>query len=253
MNKIRFEVTSDALDLPPISIIDVPVTLGKEMKTYVQMARHFIAEVANGTVSASNALVQMLRLQQIAGGCVPTDDDQDTNPFTMDRRGTVVGTAKRDALSDMLEGMPNDEPKVIFCRFKHDLAVVRDLCKGVGSKYGEISGRGNDYQKWLDGEVDVLGVQMQSGSEGINLTRAKVCIWYSLGFSRGMYDQALARLHRPGQDDHVFVYRLIAKDTVDEKVAKALAKRKETIDKVMDYGDDVATDIFNQMVADSPF
>jgi SNF2 family DNA or RNA helicase len=56
---------------------------------------------------------------------------------------------------------------------------------------------------------------MQAGSEGISLVRARYAVYYSTGFSLGLYLQSRARLHRPGQTRPVVYYHLVVRDTVD--------------------------------------
>jgi SNF2 family DNA or RNA helicase len=68
---------------------------------------------------------------------------------------------------------------------------------------------------------------------GINLVRARYCVFYSLGFSLGEYLQARKRIHRPGQSHTCTYYHLIAKGTVDETVYKALARREEVVEAVL--------------------
>ena len=70
-----------------------------------------MARVMDGTVTAANAMVKLLRLQQVTGGCVPTDD------------GTThrVDSGKQKLLADTLEDIGKDEPVVVFCRFHADL------------------------------------------------------------------------------------------------------------------------------------
>lgn len=77
-------------------------------------------------------------------------------------------------------------------------------------------------------------MQIQSGGAGVDFTRSRYCIYYSLGFSLGDYDQSLARIHRPGQQREVTYYHLIAKDTVDEQVYAALDARRDVVTSIME-------------------
>ena len=123
-----------------------------------------------------------------------------------------------------------DEPIVVFCRFHHDLDAVREVC---GPETRELSGRRNELAAWQAGEGRVLAVQIQSGSVGVDLTRAAYCVWYSVGWSLGEFDQAKARVHRPGQTRPVTYVRLIAKDTIDERIFAALAARRDVIESLL--------------------
>jgi SNF2 family DNA or RNA helicase len=75
---------------------------------------------------------------------------------------------------------------------------------------------------------------MASGGIGVDFTRARYAIYYSLSYSLTEFDQSMARLHRPGQARSVTYYHLVAEDTIDETVYKALEKRKEVIDEILE-------------------
>ena len=79
--------------------------------------------------------------------------------------------------------------------------------------------------------------QIQSGGIGIDLTRAAYCFFFSLGYSLAEYEQAVARLHRPGQERRTFIYHLIAqingRQTVDGRVYEALRERKDIVESII--------------------
>lgn len=85
----------------------------------------------------------------------------------------------------------------------------------------------------------MLVVQIQSGGTGIDLTRASYGVFMSVGHSLAEYLQAVARLHRPGQEKTTHLYSLISTlhgdTTVDGRVHEALSQRKEVIDHVVDW------------------
>ena len=83
-------------------------------------------------------------------------------------------------------------------------------------------------------DIEVLGVQIQSGGVGIDLTKARIAIYYSLGFSLGDYEQSLARCHRAGQNKSVIFYHLVVTGTIDEKVYQALSNRRDIVESVME-------------------
>jgi SNF2 family DNA or RNA helicase len=82
--------------------------------------------------------------------------------------------------------------------------------------------------------VQVLGVQIQAGGLGVDLTRARYCVFLSLGFNLTEYEQALARVHRPGQLRPVHYYHLLANGTVDRAVYGALRKKQDVIQEVLE-------------------
>lgn len=224
--------SSDVLDLPPIQFLDVPVELTPdEAALYREIETDFVAVVADGTVTASNALVKLLRLQQICGGSVRFDE-------TPAARQIAEHPAKGAALADMLEDLHQSEPLVVFCRFTSDISLARKVCEASGRTVSELSGRVNELADWQAGKTTVLIAQIQSGGIGIDLTRASYCVFVSLGYSLAEYEQAVARLHRPGQANHTRIYHLIAtirgRSTVDGRVYEALRERKEVVNAILD-------------------
>jgi SNF2 family DNA or RNA helicase len=228
LDSIACRVTADeVLDLPDTihEVIEVELSAAT-LRFYDRMESEMTAEIASGTVTAGNALVKLLRLQQATGGFCRVDD------------GVVVaidGTpAKQAALADRLADLPDTEPVVVFCRFRTDLEAVAAVARQLGREYAEVSGERKDLDRWQRGDAVILGVQMQSGGVGIDCTRAAYAFYYSLGFSLGDYEQSLARLRRPGQERCCRYYHLVAPGTVDEQVYDALRERRDVVGSVMD-------------------
>ena len=224
VDKLAYHVGREVLDLPEATHNRRKVELGSvARKAYKQMEKDFYADMEAGRIEAVNALARLLRLQQITSGYLPIDD-----------AGNVerIGGEKRAMLADVLEDLDKREPVVVFAKFRHDLDEIRAAAEDAGRTYAELSGRLNTLKFWQDGGADVIGVQIQAGGVGINLTRARYCVYYSVGFSLGDYEQSLARAHRPGQKHPVTYVHLIAENTVDEKVYEALANRKDVIDEI---------------------
>lgn len=221
---IAYRVGKDVLDLPPaVHSTRECVLEASAMNTYRKIERQFYAELEAGEITASNALTKLLRLQQIACGWVKTDD------------GSLVeiSRAKRKVLQDVLEDLPEQEPVVVFCRFRSDLDTVHAVARELGRKSLELSGGVNELERWQKGEAPILAVQIQAGGVGISLVRARYCIYYSKGFSLGDYEQSLARVHRPGQGESVTYLHLVAKGTVDEKVERALRDRRDVVEAIL--------------------
>lgn len=222
--RIAFQSDAD-MGLPePIHIVRRVGLDRKTMQVYQQMYHTFTADVQTGKVTAANALSKLLRLQQITSGYLPVESG----------RVEQIGTEKRDELADIFEDLDIHEPVVVFARFRHDLDQIRIATEASGRTYAELSGRANDLREWQDGKKDVIGVQIQAGGVGISLARARYCIYYSLGYSLGDYEQSLARVQRPGQKNQAIYIHLIAENTVDERVYNALSRRKEVIADILE-------------------
>ncbi|MGH3986424.1 MAG: SNF2-related protein, partial [Pseudonocardiaceae bacterium] len=247
------------LKLPPITHSIIGVELEPAARTaYEKLRDTGLAEIsaavaASGgaltpdgderTVTPKNSGVALLRLMQFTGGSVSDDDGH----------AAVVSRAKANALAEFAGGklaggplydagcrpdFPAQErnPVTVFCRFTHDLAAVRGVAEKAGLRYREISGKRKDgltEDATMVDDVDVLGVQIQAGGIGIDLTRGHTVVWYSVGLELWLYQQAMARTHRKGQTRAVQNYYLIAENTIDGLIYRALARKEQIIDSVV--------------------
>ncbi len=215
----------DVLDLPAVQHHERACSLEpKAKRAYDQLHRDLITEVESGVVTASNALVKLLRLQQCTSGFLVEDETNVVHE---------IDTAKAELLRELLEDL--NEPIVVFCRFVHDLLVVREITEKLRRQYHEVSGAYKDLtdDATMLPDTDILGVQIQAGGVGIDLTRARYAVYYSIGFSLGDYLQSLKRLNRPGQTRPVNYYHLICEGTVDRQVYRALAKKEDLVNAVL--------------------
>lgn len=232
---ITYRVTKDVLDLPEFTHETRYCALSpKAQKVYDGLARDFCAQVAEGKiVTAANALAKLLRQQQVTSGYIPLDAADGEAAGVIEE----LDSAKQDLLADVLEDLPINEPVVVFGRFTHDLDAVKAVAESQGRRYGELSGRthsGLTKDATMAEDIDVLGVQIQAGGVGIDLTRARYAIYFSLGYSLGDYEQSLARVHRPGQTRPTYFVHLLCEGTVDQKVMKALEDRRDVVTSILD-------------------
>jgi len=224
--------TLDVIDLPPITYQDIACDLEPaEARLYLEVEREFCAVVEAGAVTPKNALEQLLRLQQICGGYVKFDDHE--------KASKIADTPSKAAvLLDMLEDLPRSEPVVVFCRFRGDIEAAILVCERLGRSYGELSGAKNELAAFQQGTTKTLITQIQSGGIGVDMSMASYAFFYSLGYSLSEYEQAVARLHRPGQKKHTHIYHLVATlkgaRTVDGRVYQALRERKEIVNVILD-------------------
>lgn len=232
MYGITFRVRADeVLSLPEITEITQTCELGADgQRAYNAMANALRVELETGVLTAKNGMVKLLRLSQITGGHVRMDDGQLTN----------IDSAKARLLAEVLAdlspfepGEPS-EPVVVFAHFHTELDTVHSVAANLGLTSAELSGRRNELAEWQDGKATVLAVQESAGGLGVDMTRARYALYYSHGWSLGDYEQSRARIHRPGQTRPVTIIHLVASNTVDEVVLRALAHKQKVVDMVID-------------------
>jgi len=225
LGKLAVRVESDVLDLPPISFQTRVFHLSSTARgIYEAVKGGHSYELETGLwpdILGSYSIT--MRLQQITSG------------WLEDRAGTIlpVDRGKARCLEDILRDA--GEPVVVFCRFIRDMDICRDICDKLGLRYGEISQRrkdGLDDMGTMPEWCEVVGVQEQAGGAGIDLTRARIGVDYSPSWVLPNYDQKVARLYRPPQDRPVVIYQLIAEDTIDEEIHRALEARRQIIRRV---------------------
>lgn len=234
---VTYEVSRDVLDLPETTHMERTFHLdAPSAALYKSLRDDFVAEVEGGIVTAQNALSKLLRLSQVASGHVGLDisvADYLASEAQPQRPVREVHRDKEKLLRELLDEIPDDEAVVVFARFRHDLNQIHSAAEHQGGS-AELSGRRNELAAWqAPGGPRVLAAQIQSGAEGVDLTRACYCVFYSLDYSLGRYDQALARVHRPGQTRPVTYAHIVAEGTVDRLVRKALTNRRNVVEDVM--------------------
>lgn len=223
---IAYRVGADVLDLPETMHITRTCKLEPTAQiVYNNLRKEFVADVLKGTVTAANALTRLLRLAQATSGFIKTDDGNIAS----------LGDAKYQLMVDTLEDTHPDEPWVIFCRFHQDLDYVHKAAASLNRKSLELSGRKDERTSWQLGYAPILAAQIQAGSLGLNLTRARYCGYYSLGFSLGEYNQSLKRTHRPGQTRPVVYYHWLVDRSVDVQIMRALEKREDIIESILKH------------------
>lgn len=211
--------------LPPTQRkVQIPA---KDRKTMKELAREFVAECGSGHVVVSNVLVSLLRMQQICSGFCLTRESVFDNEKTQE-----LNTAKEDELFDILSDLSPQSSVVVFCVFRHDLEAVERSARKAKREYFELSGSANTLEDWKKKDGAVIGVQIQAGAEGVDMTKANHAVYFSIPHSLAQYNQSKARLYRPGQTRPVAFTHLVAEGTIDEALYKSLLKKEDTIEAI---------------------
>jgi SNF2 family DNA or RNA helicase len=220
---ISIRVESDVIKLPePVEVTRTTRLEPEARRIFKELDKEMIAEVAGGEVTVSNALSKFTRLYQIGCGYLPGADGA----------LMTVSTARVELLEDILTDIDRREPIVIYYRFKADAVNIRQVCKNTNRQMVEVSGRVDQLKLWKAGKVPVVAVQIAAGAEGLDLTRAKYCIYYSLDLSLYKYEQSYKRIHRPGQTNNVVFIHISVRGTLDAKVWRALRDKKDVVTEI---------------------
>jgi len=210
---------SDYLKLPELVMNEVPVRLSeKEMETVEAMKRDLVAMIKGEEITAANAAALSGKLLQMANGAVY--DDEGAAIHIHDR--------KLEALEDLIEAA-NGKPVLIAYWFRHDIARIKERFAV------ETLDNSDSIKRWNSGEIPIAVIHPASAGHGLNLQAGgSTLIWFGLTWSLELYQQTNARLWRQGQRETVVIHHLIAKDTIDEKVMKALKDKDNTQSALID-------------------
>ncbi len=159
----------------------------------------------------------------------------------VDDRHQGLPSAKIDALLEQLtEVVDGGHRALVFSQFTGFLGQVRAQLDAAGVEYCYLDGRTRNRKAVLDrfknGSVPVFLISLKAGGFGLNLTEADYCFLLDPWWNPATEAQAVDRTHRIGQTRNVMVYRLIAKDTIEEKVMALKARKAELFTNVMDEG-----------------
>jgi SNF2 family DNA or RNA helicase len=223
---------NDCLDLPPKTYMKRTIQLTEEQrKVYKQMKEIALATLNGKITTTHNVITQLMRLHQITCGHFKSDDGQIQK----------IASSRLDELMDVLSEM--EGKAVIWAHYRYDIEVIVDAIKkeygdnSVVTYYGDTST--DDRQKAITKIQDpnspvrfIVGTP-QTGGYGITLTGASTMIYYSNGYDLEKRQQSEARIDRIGQEKPMTYIDIIAEDTVDEKIVKALRTKVNIATQIM--------------------
>jgi SNF2 family DNA or RNA helicase len=147
-------------------------------------------------------------------------------------------SSKLDTLMELLDNLMEEKRKVlVFSQFTSMLQLIEERLQQRQYSYLKLTGQTQDRQSLVDrfqaGEVGIFLISLKAGGTGLNLTRADTVILYDPWWNPAVQDQAAGRSHRIGQDNPVFIYKLIAAGTVEEAILSMQTRKKEIVDSIL--------------------
>jgi SNF2 family DNA or RNA helicase len=132
----------------------------------------------------------------------------------------------------------------VFSQFTGFLGLVRERLTAEGIGYAYLDGRTRDragaIAGFREGDAPVFLISLKAGGFGLTLTEADYVFILDPWWNPAAESQAIDRTHRIGQDKPVNVYRLVASDTIEEKVVELQARKRHLFDSVVGTGSDAA-------------
>jgi SNF2 family DNA or RNA helicase len=179
--------------------------------------------------SAMQVLEALLRLRQIA-----------CHPGLVDTAWEDAGSAKLEALFEQVSEVLDEGHKVlVFSQFTSLLAYVRRQLDEDGIEYAYLDGktqkRGEIVDRFQnDPSCNLFLISLKAGGVGLNLTAAGYVFLLDPWWNPAVEAQAIDRTHRIGQTQAVFAYRMIARDTVEEKLLKLQGTKRKLAEAILD-------------------
>jgi len=170
-------------------------------------------------IDASNAAALSNKLSQMANGFV----------YDVDGNAVKIHDRKLDILEDLLEQCTVSGSALVAYWYKHDLERIKERLRKLHIPFTLLD-TAESIERWNRGDFPVALIHPASAGHGLNLQEGgATLIWFGLTWSLELYQQTNARLWRQGQQsESVVVHHIIARNTIDEQVMKALAKKDKT-------------------------
>lgn len=237
INKVSLRRTKDLLNLPPKTIIEEYVDMDDtHKKFYDDIKRGIKDEVDKVKLTTQSILAMTTRLRQ-ATAC----------PSILTTSN--IGSSKIDRAVDLTEQIvSNGDKVVIFSTFKEPIEQLKELLREYNpailtgdTKEDEVEKMKDKFQNDPSCKV-FLGTWQKAGT-GITLTAANYMIFIDTPWTYAVFEQSQDRIYRIGTNKSVFIYNLICKDTIDERVRDILYTKQALSDYVID--DKVSDDSIN--------
>ncbi|MEQ9407003.1 MAG: SNF2-related protein [Fuerstiella sp.] len=182
--------------------------------------------------SKMHVLEALLRLRQAA-----------CHPALLNRGDEEEAYAKLDFLIPHLtELVAEGHKSLVFSQFTSMLSIVRQHLDASGIEYEYLDGQTRDRERRVnrfqdDDDCKVFLISLKAGGLGLNLTAADYVFLLDPWWNPAVEAQAIDRAHRVGQTRTVFAYRMICRDTVEEKIAELQKKKRDLADAILDGAD----------------
>lgn len=223
-------------DLPEKTEITLTVDLPPEERAFYEALRRNALEKLAATAGDEQAgqqhlriLAEIMRLRRAA-----------CHPSLADGGASFTRSAKLELFSEIVdELLDNGHKALVFSQFVDHLKILEKHLKSKKISYQYLDGStpGKKRQAAIDafqaGEGDIFLISLKAGGTGLNLTAADYVIHTDPWWNPAVEDQATGRAHRIGQERPVTAYRLVAAQTIEEKILELHAQKRDLADSLL--------------------
>jgi SNF2 family DNA or RNA helicase len=192
-----------------------------ERQAYDTMKKDLVLAIDNKEILASTALVELMKLRQLASGFCYSED------------GTThrIGTSKLEAMKELIAA-DGDDQSVIWINFKEEARILSSIPE---SKVVESSKDDHLIDEFKAGKFQHIILNPQSAGHGLTMTNAHHARYNSESYSFELALQSRERIDRIGQTLPCFYDYLHGQNTIDSVVHAAVDKKEQMVNKFMDY------------------
>lgn len=216
-------------ELPEKSEITITVQLSdEEMAVYENLRREAIATLENGESTPMQTLAELTKLRQAACNVRLIDDK------------LRLESSKLSTLLSMVNNLiGNGHRALVFSQFTSHLALVREALDAAHIEYLYLDGscmareREKLVESFQTGTMPLFLISLKAGGTGLNLTAADYVFHLDPWWNPAIEDQASDRTYRIGQTRPVTIYRLIAQQTIEEKIVRLHSTKKSLADSLL--------------------
>jgi superfamily II DNA or RNA helicase len=210
----------------------------RELYETLRLAQHArVREAIAARGIAQSGIVVLDALLKLRQACC------DPRLVKLEAARKVGESVKLEAALELIEGLLGEGRRVLlFSQFTSMIELLGQALDAAGLPWLRLTGdtpggeRAELVRRFQDGEVPLFMISLKAGGVGLNLTAADTVIHYDPWWNPAVEAQATDRAHRIGQDKPVFVYRLICRGTVEEKIQALQARKAELAQAVLEGG-----------------
>jgi superfamily II DNA or RNA helicase len=221
-------------ELPPKTEITLEVELKEEERAVYEAVRRNALEELESSEVADKRFVIFAQLVKLRRTCCNA-------ALILKGASRVYESAKLEAFSELMEEIKSGGHKaLVFSQFVDHLAILRNRLNEMGIVYQYLDGstppaeRQLRIKKFQAGEGVCFLISLKAGGTGLNLTAADYVIHMDPWWNPAVEEQASDRTHRIGQERPVTVFRIVAKDTIEEKIVSLHEWKKDLAESLLD-------------------
>lgn len=229
LRRVKKEVLKDLPDK-----IEKTLFIGmnpEQKKLYEERRTYYYGMINNQIKSQGLGKTQFYILQALNELRQLTSCPEMKNP-------NVISSKREVLINNVQDAVENDHKVLIFTNYIKSISSITSDLKKRGIKYLEMTGATKDRQGLVDlfqkdKKYKVFVMTLKTGGVGLNLTAADTIFIYDPWWNKTVENQAVDRAYRLGQDRTVFSYKLILKDTIEEKILKLQESKSQLLDNLI--------------------